>query len=84
MVNLYAVGALDRCSTFAVALEPWRIARMRVGDDIVAYWNENLAAVKQRGSSPALEAAIRAATRKAGPVRRLFRSARAKYKNATL
>ncbi|MFP4438859.1 MAG: hypothetical protein ACLFVO_16585 [Chloroflexaceae bacterium] len=84
MVNLYAVGALNRCPTFEVALDPRRIARMRVGDDILAYWKENLAAVKQRGSSPALEAAIRAATRKAGPVRRLFRSVRAKYSNATL
>lgn len=84
MVNLYAVGVLDRCTTFAVQLEPWRIVWMRVGDDtsIAAYWKENLAAVKQRGSSPVLEAAIQAATRKAGPVRRLFRSARAKYRNA--
>lgn len=82
MVNLYAVGALDQCPTFEVALDPRRIARMRVSDDIVAYWKENLAAVKQRGSAPALEAAIRAAIRKPGLMRRLFRSVRATYRNA--
>lgn len=79
MVNLYAVGAIDRCPTFDAALDPRRVARLRLGDEtgVIAYWKENLSAVRARGSHPALERAIRSALRPAGPLRRLLRSARA-------
>lgn len=81
MVNLQAVGALEKCTTFEIALDHRRVAALRMGDDAyhVAYWRENLAAIRQKGTDPRLEKAIQAAIRKAGPLRRLLRLVRWKY-----
>lgn len=82
MVALEAVGALERCPTFAIALELQRVAALRLGDDstILALWKQNHKAVKQKGNNPALERAVRTAMRRPSQLRLLARRARKFYR----
>src|SRR5690606_26336313 len=47
MINLRIVGALERCQTFATALEPEKIARLLAPDESTrAFFQENLQALE--------------------------------------
>lgn len=60
MVNLRAVGALDRCRSFPVGLDLRKVARIRIEDpDTLSLVRENLVHVQQHGRDPALERALR-------------------------
>jgi hypothetical protein len=55
MLNLEAVGALKRCTTFAEPLDPRRVAQVRIPMDLMAYhFEENLRFLESRGADPAL------------------------------
>jgi len=60
MVNLAAVGALERCETLPSRIEPAAVAGIKLGDwsDRV-FAEENLRAMETTHSHPALEAALR-------------------------
>ncbi|MFN2615837.1 MAG: hypothetical protein ABR581_01800 [Thermoleophilaceae bacterium] len=60
MVNLAAVGALERCSTLPDRLEPDEIAGMTLRDaNDRAFAVENLQALERLGAEPALQSALR-------------------------
>lgn len=61
MVNLRAVGALERCTTFDRPLSLRRLAWTTYHDENTrAFVAENLAAVRARGGDPELERALQA------------------------
>ena len=61
MMNLHAVGALDRCTTFATPLDPGRVARMLFLDTCRPFHEENLRALEAAGADPVLCNALRQA-----------------------
>jgi hypothetical protein len=61
MMNLSAVGALDRCTTFAAPLDPRRVARMMLLDNCRPFHEENLRALEAAGTDPVLCNALRQA-----------------------
>jgi hypothetical protein len=65
MVALEAIGALDRCPTFAVPLDLDAVADLVVADpELRVWWHENLALAGASGASPALIAAVESCLRK--------------------
>ena len=60
MINLRAVGALDRCKTFPRELDLERVREIRIrSDEDLAYVAANLRAVEERQSDEELVAALR-------------------------
>lgn len=61
MTALEAVGALDRCPTFATGLDLDAVATLRFFDrDLPIWWRENLALARARSADRELVAAIKA------------------------
>jgi hypothetical protein len=61
MTALEAIGALDRCPTFAARLDLDAVAELRfVDDDMPTWWRENLELARRRNADPALAASIEA------------------------
>ncbi|MDZ4719654.1 MAG: hypothetical protein SH847_14465, partial [Roseiflexaceae bacterium] len=81
MVALESLGALGRCQTFAIPLDLRRVAALRLGDNtILALWKQNHKAVKQQGTNPALERAVRTAMKRPSQLRLLARRVRKLYR----
>jgi hypothetical protein len=61
MINLAAVGALERCHTFAKPLDIDRVKQLLAGTHgVEVFLTENLRALEESGSHPELAAAVRA------------------------
>lgn len=74
MIALQAVGALERCPTFAAPLDLRRVYRLYAAEDRLhqAFVAENLAMLEQTGTDPALQAALRRVQAIPRPVKRLL------------
>ena len=60
MVNLRAVGALERCETLPQNVEPWRVARLPITTPSTRFFmTENLRALEESQRDPELAAAVR-------------------------
>lgn len=57
-INLRVVGAQDRCRLFARPASLWTISRSLVREETKFFVEENLAALRARGTDPALERAL--------------------------
>lgn len=59
MINLYCVGALERCTTFNTKIDIKRISELKIRDfGERAHFNENLQALKNRSADRALYEAL--------------------------
>jgi hypothetical protein len=77
-VALYALGALDRCTTFEPHVNLRRVARLRLGSSprVLPFAKENLALVQERHDNPPLVRALRKAMRRPGLINHAYRYAR--------
>jgi len=65
MLELLAVGALERCPAFEAGLDPGRIAGLRLRKDgSRQHHDDNLSALEQAGNHPQLARAVRTALRR--------------------
>jgi len=65
MLELLAVGALDRCTAFEVGLDPARVAALRIKREGMRHnYEDSLAALEQTGKHRAMARAVRQALRR--------------------
>lgn len=77
MIDLAAVGALERCTTFAEPLDLKRVAGMRIANHHHrALYSLTLAYLERSGANPALEKALRTALNRADWLNQIYKQAR--------
>ena len=85
MISLAAVGAMDRCNTFALPLHPRRVGQLRLGDQprLLVYVQQNLNALQERQDQPHLVKAVRQSMRRPGLFRRFKRTVKPLVRRST-
>lgn len=85
MVSLAAVGAMDRCNTFALPLHPRRVGQLRLGNQprLLVYVQQNLNALQERQDQPHLVQALRQSMRRPGLFRRFRRKVKPLVRRST-